>query len=76
MAAVPPAADPGRRLSRRRHPAVGLAAVLHRDGLRDERRHGLDQAGEREPMDGGAASRLAQPDRAGDFRCGDQGEAG
>lgn len=44
--------------------------------LRDERRHGLDRAGERELMDGGLAARLAQPDRAGDFRCGDAGGAG
>ena len=53
-----------------------LACLLHRAGLRDERSHGLDEAGEREPVDGGAAARLAQPDRAGDFRRRDQGGAG
>lgn len=54
------------------HPALVLTCLLHRAGLRDERSHGLDEAGEREPVDGGAAARFAQPDRAGGVRCRDQ----
>lgn len=76
VAAVPRAPDPGRQLPRRRQPAVVLAAALHADGLRNERRHGLDPDGEREPMGGGAAACLAQPDRAGGVRCRNQGGAG
>lgn len=53
-----------------------LAAVLHADGLRDERGAGLDPPRQRKPVACGLAACFAQPDRAGGVRRRDQGGVG